>query len=93
MAILTNLGSNIGKVIEFRDNNGKDREYPLHQLIRYAKESYFELATYVTKIGKKYSLDIPMRGAQQDFVMPQAPTDLIELEQSEPQPPPKRGKK
>jgi len=93
MAILTNLGSNIGKVIEFRDNNGKDREYPLHQLIQYAKESYFELATFVTKIGKKYSLDIPMRGAQQDFVMPTAPQDLIELEQTQPSAPPKRDKK
>lgn len=93
MAILTNLGSNIGKVIEFRDNNGKDREYPLHQLIQYAKESYFELATFVTKIGKKYSLDIPMRGSQQEFIMPSAPQDLIELEQTEPQPPPKRGQK
>lgn len=89
MAILTNLGSNISKVIEFRNNDNIDREYPLHQLIMFAKESYFELATFVTKIGKKYSLDIPMRtGAQQEFVIPTAP-DLIQMESRPPEPPKK----
>lgn len=80
MAILTNLGSNIGKVIEFKDNQGRTREYPLHQLIRYAKESYFELAQFVIKIGKKYSLDIPMRSQQSGtFEMPVVP-DLVQME-------------
>lgn len=80
MAILSNLGSNIGKVIEFKDNDGRDREYALHTLIKYAKESYFELATFVVKIGKKYSLDIPMRTQQgQVFEMPTAP-DLIAMD-------------
>jgi len=89
MAILTNLGSNISKVIEFRNNDGIDREYPLHLLIKYAKESYFELATFVVKIGKKYSLDIPMRtGQQQEFVIPTAP-DLIQMEHRPPEPPKK----
>jgi uncharacterized protein Veg len=88
MAILTNLGSNIGKIIEFKDNNGRDREYPLHVLIKYAKESYFELATYVVEIGKKYSLDIPMRGQQgQVFEIPTVP-DLIDMDNQ----PPKLGK-
>ena len=90
MAILTNLGSNISKVIEFNDNHGRLREYPLHQLIRYAKESYFELAMFVVKIGKKYSLDIPMRGGQSEvFEMPSAPVDLIGLEKDVPKPPSK----
>lgn len=80
MAILTNLGSNISKVIEFKDNNGTEREYPLHQLIRYAKESYFELAQFVVQIAQKYSLDIPMRTSQQMIEIPSAPQDLVTLE-------------
>jgi hypothetical protein len=88
MAILTNLGSNISKAIEFRDNNGREREYPLHLLMRFAKESYFELATFVTEIGKKYSLDIPMRQQQTTFEIPTAP-DLISMDAGvvRPQPP------
>jgi hypothetical protein len=80
MAILMNLGSNISKAIEFKDNSGKEREYPLHKLIQYAKASYFELAMFVTEIGKKYSLDIPMRQQQMTFEFPTAP-DLISMEQ------------
>jgi hypothetical protein len=80
MAILMNLGSNISKAIEFKDNTGKEREYPLHKLIQYAKASYFELAMFVTEIGKKYSLDIPMRQQQMTFEIPTAP-DLISMEQ------------
>jgi len=80
MAILMNLGSNISKAIEFKDNSGKEREYPLHKLIQYAKASYFELAMFVTEIGKKYSLDIPMRQQQMTFELPTAP-DLISMEQ------------
>jgi hypothetical protein len=85
MAILTNLGSNISKAIEFRDNNGREREYPLHLLMRFAKESYFELATFVTQIGKKYSLDIPMRQQQTTFEIPTAP-DLISMDSGVVQP-------
>lgn len=85
MAILMNLGSNISKAIEFKDNTGKEREYPLHQLIRYAKASYFELAMFVTEIGKKYSLDIPMRHQQTTFEIPTAP-DLIGMESGVVQP-------
>jgi hypothetical protein len=77
MAILSNLGSNISKVIEFKDNNGKVREYPLHQLVRYSKDSYFELAKFAVEIAKKYSLDIPMRTGQEAFELPVAPPDLI----------------
>lgn len=86
MAILTNLGSNISKVIEFKDNNGMEHEYPLHQLIRYAKESYFELAQFVVQIAQKYSLDIPMRMGQQTIEIPTAPQDLVSLEQAGPEP-------
>jgi hypothetical protein len=80
MAILMNLGSNISKAIEFKNNLGKEQEYPLHKLIQYAKASYFELAMFVTEIGKKYSLDIPMRQQQMTFEIPTAP-DLISMEQ------------
>lgn len=64
LIILTNIGSrNFSKPIEFKDNRGKTRELPLYIIIRYAKESYFELARFVVKIAKKYSLDIPVRPA------------------------------
>lgn len=79
LIILTNFGRGIGRPIEFTDNDGVVREYSLHQLIRYAKESYFELSQFVVKIGKKYSLDIPMRGQQEVFQIPTAP-DLIAIE-------------
>jgi len=60
--ILTNIGNrNFSKPIEFKDNKGKTREMPLHVIIRYTKESYFELARFVVNIAKKYSLDIPIR--------------------------------
>jgi len=61
LIILTNYSRQIGKTIEFKDNDGKTREFALWMIIRYAKESYFELAKYVVKVAKKYSLDIPMK--------------------------------
>jgi len=69
LIILTNIGQrNFSKSIEFKDNNGKTRELPLHIIIKYAKESYFELARFVVKIAKKYSLDIPVRAGAGGFV-------------------------
>lgn len=71
LIILTNLGRGISGLVEIQDNLGRTVEYPLHQFIRYAKESYFELAKFVTKIGKKYSLDIQMRSdASNTFTLP-----------------------
>lgn len=64
LIILTNIGNRqFSKPVEFKDNRGKTRELPLHIIIKYAKESYFELARFVVKIAKKYSLDIPVRPA------------------------------
>lgn len=64
LIILTNIGQrNFSKSVEFKDNKGKTRELPLYVIIKYAKESYFELARFVVKIAKKYSLDIPVRPA------------------------------
>lgn len=69
LIILTNIGQrNFGKTIEFKDNNGKTRDLPLYIIIRYAKESYFELARSVVKIAKKYSLDIPIKAGTGGFV-------------------------
>lgn len=62
LIILTNIGQRqFSKPVEFKDNKGKTRELPLHLIIKYAKESYFELARFVVKIAKKYSLDIPVK--------------------------------
>lgn len=61
LIILTNYSRNISKEIEFKDNQGRTRNYPLYEVIRYAKESSFELSQFVVKIAKKYSLDIPIR--------------------------------
>jgi len=61
LIILTNYSHRIGKSVEFKDNNGRTREFPLWLIIKYAKESYFELAKFVVLIAKKYSLDIPVK--------------------------------
>lgn len=74
--MLTNYGRNISKSIEFRDNNGVTREFPLWLIIKYSKESYFKLAMHVVKIAKKYSLDIPMRGGAGMIEIPSLPPDF-----------------
>lgn len=71
LIIISNLGRGIGSSIEFTDNNGRTREYPLYIVVKYAKESYFELAKFVTTIAKKYSLDIPIRGGGSTFEIPE----------------------
>lgn len=69
LIILSNIGSRqFSKGVEFKDNRGKTRELPLHIIIKYAKESYFELARFVVKIAKKYSLDIPVRTGAGGFM-------------------------
>lgn len=69
LIILTNLGQrNFSKTIEFVDNKNKTRELPLHIIIKYAKESYFELARYVVKVAKKYSLDIPVQAGMRGMM-------------------------
>jgi hypothetical protein len=81
LIILRNLGAKFGKMIEFRDNEGKVRELPLHMVIRYAKESYFEMATSVVKIAKKYSLDIPTRPTTGMIEIPTVPDLLAQPQQ------------
>ena len=69
LIILTNIGQrNFSKTVEFVDNKGKTHEMPLHLIIHYAKESYFELARYVVKVAKKYSLDIPTKAGMSGFI-------------------------
>jgi hypothetical protein len=62
LIILTNLSKGLGRPIEFRDNNNKTIEMDLGRIIKYAKDSYFELAQIVIRIAKKYDVSIPMRG-------------------------------
>jgi len=79
MIIIRNLGSNFSKSIEIRDNDNKTREIPLHQIIRYAKESYFDMAVFVVTIAKKYSLDIPTRPTTGTMIdIPTVPEILIQ---------------
>lgn len=60
--ILRNLGGNMNKSIEFKDNKGVTQEMPLSIIIKYAKDSYFDIAMLVTNIAKKYDVSIPVRG-------------------------------
>jgi hypothetical protein len=76
MIILRNLGSPFSKTIEIRDNTNSVRELPLYTIIRYAKESSFEIARCVVKIAKKYSLDIPMRPSTGAIDIPTVPEML-----------------
>lgn len=62
LIILTNLSKGLGRPIEYKDNNNKTVEMDLGRIIKYAKDSYFELAQIVIKIAKKYDVSIPMRG-------------------------------
>lgn len=73
LIILTNYSRNIGKEIEFKDNIGRTSTFPLYDVIRYAKESYFELSQFVVKIAKKYSLDIPMKPTTGTIEIPTMP--------------------
>lgn len=60
--ILRNLGANMSKSVEFKNNKGVTQEMPLNIIIKYAKDSYFDIAMLVTKIAKKYDVSIPIRG-------------------------------
>jgi len=71
LIILSNMGKGIGTTVEFKDNTRKTREIPLHLVIKYAKESYFELAQYVVQVAKRYSLDIPMKPSSAVFEIPE----------------------
>lgn len=62
LIILTNLSRGLGRPIEYKDNHNKTVEMDLGRIIKYAKDSYFELAQIVIKIAKKYDVSIPMRG-------------------------------
>ena len=51
LIILTNLSRGLGRPIEYKDNNNKTVEMDLGRIIKYAKDSYFELAQIVIKIA------------------------------------------
>lgn len=72
LIILTNYSRKIGNMVEFKDNDGQTKDYPLWMVVRYTKESYFELAQFVVKIAKKYSLDIPMKPSTGTIEIPTA---------------------
>ena len=74
LIILTNMGSNINKPIEFMNNSGESKELLFWVIHKYAKESYNETAKYVVRIAKKYSLDIPFRGGGGAIEIPNMPT-------------------
>jgi len=76
LIILTNYGRNIGKLIEFRNNEGMVKEFTMWELIKYSKESYFRLAMHVVKIAKKYSLDIPMKASGALIEIPMPPPEF-----------------
>ena len=52
----------MNKSVEFKNNKGVTQEMPLNVIIKYAKDSYFDIAMLVTKIAKKYDVSIPIRG-------------------------------
>lgn len=60
--ILRNLGANMNKSVEFKDNKGVTQEMPINQIVKHAKDSYFRIAILVTHIAKKYDVSIPIRG-------------------------------
>lgn len=66
----------MNKSVEFKNNKGVTQEIPLNVIIKYAKDSYFDIAMLVTQIAKKYDVSIPIRGEVGMMEIPSFKTDV-----------------